>query len=146
MKLADRACCKSERPTIVGAAIDKEQPPAVEKAVYTNYSRENWFLPMDPNNLVCMSRKWRHGDVSLHTGGDLAAALGRITAKTFVIPFGNDMFFPAQDCAEEQAMIASSELRVVDSLWAHFAMCCLSDADRQAIDDNLKELLDTDVG
>ncbi len=101
---------------------------------------------MDPNNLMCMSRKWRRGNVRLHTGGDLAAALGRITAKTFVIPFGNDMFFPVQDCAEEQAMIANSELRVVDSLWAHFAMFCLSGADRQAIDDNLKELLDTDVG
>jgi homoserine O-acetyltransferase/O-succinyltransferase len=106
---------------------------------------EGWFLPMDPNNLICMMHKWRHGDVSLHTGGDLAAALGRITAKTFVIPFGNDMFFPPQDCAEEQAMIANSELRVVDSLWAHFAMFCLSDKDRQALDANLQELLDAEV-
>lgn len=106
---------------------------------------ENWFLPMDPNNLLCMSWKWSRGDVSRHTNGDLAAALARIKAKTFVMPFANDMFFPVQDCAEEQALIPNSELRVVDTLWAHFAMFCLADADKQAIDDNLRELLETNV-
>lgn len=54
---------------------------------------EAYFLPMDPNNLLCMARKWRHGDVSLHTGGDLEAALGRIKAKMFVMPFGNEHVF-----------------------------------------------------
>ena len=83
--------------------------------------------------------------MSLHTDGDLKAALGRIKAKTFVMPFGNDMFFPVADCAHEQSMISNSELRVVESLWAHFAMFCLSDEDRQEIDDNLQELLDTSV-
>ncbi len=49
---------------------------------------------MDPNNLIWMGWKWRHGDVFRHTGGDLAAALGRITAKTMVVAFSHDMFFP----------------------------------------------------
>ena len=49
--------------------------------------------------------KWRHGDVSLHTGGDLAAALGRIKAKTYVVPFSRDMFFPPADCEAEQKLI-----------------------------------------
>lgn len=102
---------------------------------------ENWFLPMDPNNLLCMAWKWRQGDVSRHTGGDLAAALGRIRAKTFVMPFSQDMFFPVQDCAEEQALIANSELRVIDSLWAHFAMFCLTDNERRQIDNHLGDLL-----
>jgi homoserine O-acetyltransferase/O-succinyltransferase len=104
---------------------------------------ENWFLPMDPNNLLCMAWKWRHGDVSLHTGGNLAAALGRIKAKTFVMPFSNDMFFPVQDCAKEQALIPNSQLRVINTLWAHFAMFCMTDEDKQAIDANLDELLRT---
>jgi homoserine O-acetyltransferase len=30
-----------------------------------------------------------------HTGGNLKAALGRIKAKTDVVPFSRDMFFPA---------------------------------------------------
>jgi homoserine O-acetyltransferase len=77
----------------------------------------------------------------LHTGGDLKAALRRIRTRTFVMPFSNGMFFPVNDCAEEQAMIPTSELRVIDSLWAHFAMFCMSDEDRQQIDDNLRELL-----
>ena len=102
---------------------------------------EAYFLPMDPNNLICMAWKWRHGDVSLHTDGDLAAALGRIKAKTFVMPFGNDMFFPPADCKAEADLIPNSEFRLIDSLWAHFAMFCMTDDDKQAIDDNLRDLL-----
>ena len=49
-----------------------------------------------------MAWKWQRGDVARHTGGDLAAALGRITAKTFVIPIDEDMFFPPRDCRAEQ--------------------------------------------
>jgi len=29
-----------------------------------------------------MAWKWQRGDVARHTGGDLRAALGRITART----------------------------------------------------------------
>jgi homoserine O-acetyltransferase len=100
---------------------------------------------MDANNLLCMGWKWRHGDVSRLTGGDLKQALGRIQAKTFVMPFANDMFFPVEDCAAEQAMIAGSELRVINSLWAHFAMLCVDPADQKQIDKNLAELLATPV-
>ncbi len=102
---------------------------------------ENWFVPMDPNNLLCMAWKWRHGDVSLHTNGDLAAALGRIKARTFVMPFSQDMFFPPQDCEEEAAMIPNAEFRVINSLWAHFAMFCMTEEDKQSINNNLRDLL-----
>jgi homoserine O-acetyltransferase len=107
---------------------------------------DGWFVPMDPNNLLTMAWKWCHGDVSRNTGGDLAAALGRITAKTFVMPFSGDMFFPPADCADDQELIAGSELRVIDSLWGHFAMFCMSEQDRQTIDDNLRDLLAVRVG
>ncbi|HEX3965533.1 MAG TPA: alpha/beta fold hydrolase, partial [Trebonia sp.] len=55
---------------------------------------EPYFTAMDPDDLLCMAWKWQRGDVARHTGGDLAAALGRITAKTFVLPISEDMFFP----------------------------------------------------
>ena len=47
--------------------------------------------------------------------------------------------------ASEQALIKGSELRVIDSLWAHFAMLCIDPADQQQIDQNLAELLATPV-
>ena len=60
---------------------------------------EPYFTAMDPERPAHSSWKWQRGDVARHTGGDLAAALGRITAKTFVMPIDEDMFFPVRDCA-----------------------------------------------
>lgn len=102
---------------------------------------EAYFLPMDPNNLIWMGWKWRHGDVTRHTDGDLAAALGRITAKTMVVAFSDDMFFPPADCEAEQKLIAGSEFRIVESLWAHFAMFCLTASEREQIDACIRDLL-----
>ena len=48
------------------------------------------------------------GDVSRHTGGDLKAALSRIKAKTYVVPFSRDMFFPPADCEAEQQAIRTA--------------------------------------
>ncbi|MGB1884227.1 MAG: alpha/beta fold hydrolase [Gammaproteobacteria bacterium] len=102
---------------------------------------EAYFAPMDPNNLIWMGWKWRHGDVSLMTGGNLGAALKKITAKTIVVAFGNDMFFPPADVAAEAAMIDGAEYRLIDSLWAHFAMFCMNDEDKAAIDQVFEDLL-----
>ena len=102
---------------------------------------EAYFAPMDPNNLIWMGWKWRHGDVSRHTGGDLKAALGRIKAKTYVVPFSRDMFFPPADCEAEQKLIPNSTFRIVDSLLAHFAMFCLTRSDRDQIDFCIDDLL-----
>lgn len=102
---------------------------------------EAYFAPMDPNNLIWMGWKWRHGDVSRHTGGDLAAALGRITARTMVVPFSRDMFFPPGDCEAEQRLIPDSQFRIVDSLWAHFAMFCFGAREREQIDACIRDLL-----
>lgn len=100
-----------------------------------------YFAPMDPNNLIWMGWKWRHGDVSLHTDGDLAAALGRISAKVIAVAFGNDMFFPPADIEAEVALMPGAEYRLIDSLWAHFAMFCMDDADKAAIDQVFADIL-----
>ena len=104
---------------------------------------EAYFLPMDPNNLLCMSRKWRNADVSVHTNGDLGEALGRITARTIVTAVDTDMFFPVDDCRQDAALIPGAELRVIESVWGHMAGFCVLDADRQAIDAILGEILAT---
>ncbi len=102
---------------------------------------QNWFKPMDPNNLIAMMNKWYRSDVSLHADGDLKEALSRIKAKTYVVAFANDMFFPVADQEADQKMIKDAELKVIDTLWAHFAMLCLTEDDRNAIDQNLRDLL-----
>jgi homoserine O-acetyltransferase len=80
------------------------------------------FLPMDPNDLLCMARKWQDADVSRHTQGDLAAALGRIKARTTVMPISSNMFFVTADCAAEQKLIPGSELRVLETSWGHIGL------------------------
>jgi len=100
-----------------------------------------YFGPMDPNNLLCMAWKWQRGDVSLHTGGDRASALGRIRARTYVMPISSDMFFPPSDCLMEQQWVPNSEFRPIMSIDGHLA---LFGTDAQAIaqlDAHLKDLL-----
>ncbi|MDQ2802968.1 MAG: alpha/beta fold hydrolase [Pseudomonadota bacterium] len=106
---------------------------------------EKWFAPMDPNALLCMAWKWQRGDVSRNTGGDLKAVLGRIKAKTFVLPFASDMFFPVSDCAYEQSMIPNSELRPIPSAWGHFAMLGVFEEDKAAVNRHIADLLATGV-
>jgi homoserine O-acetyltransferase len=100
---------------------------------------------MDPGDLLCMAWKWQRGDVSRHTGGDLAAALSRVTAKTFVMPIDEDMFFPVRDCQPEQELIAGSELRVVNDVLGHLGLFGVSPDYLPQIDRHLGELLGTKV-
>ena len=102
-----------------------------------------YFMPMDPNDLLCMAWKWQRGDVSRHTNGDLAAALERVTAKMYVMPISHDMFFPPADCERECKLVPGAEFRVLNSIDGHLA---LFGADRSLLtqlDGHLKELLAT---
>jgi homoserine O-acetyltransferase/O-succinyltransferase len=76
---------------------------------------------LNPADLLVQLAKWRRADVARHTGGDLAAALQRITARTVVAPFSHDNWFPAADCRAEHELIAASSFRVVESVWGHYA-------------------------
>ena len=102
-----------------------------------------YFGPMDPNDLLCMAWKWQRGDVSRHTGGDLKAALSRISAKTFVMPIDEDMFFPPRDCEVEQRLIRGSEFRPIRSIDGHLALFGADPEAISQIDRHLKELLET---
>jgi homoserine O-acetyltransferase len=106
---------------------------------------EATFCAMDPNALLTMGWKWQRGDVARHTDGDLASALGRITAKTFVLPIDEDMFFPPRDCAHEQQMIPGSELRVLHSIAGHFGLFGFEPSYLAEVDAHLSELLATPV-
>ena len=105
-----------------------------------------YFAPMDPNNLLAMAWKWQHGDVSRNTNGDLAAALGRVKAKTFVMPISTDMFFRVNDCEVEQKLIPGSELRPLASIDGHLGLFGTDPQMLAQLDANLRELLATPVG
>lgn len=103
------------------------------------------FLQMDPGDLMCKASKWQRGDVSLQTGGDLGAALGRVKARVFVMPISTDQFFPVEDCRLEQQLIAGSELRVIESNWGHFGLFAVEPEYNEQIDRHLNELLALEV-
>jgi homoserine O-acetyltransferase/O-succinyltransferase len=89
--------------------------------------------------------KWQRGDVARHADGDLAAALDRVKAKTFVMPIDEDLLFPVRDCAPEQAMISGSELRVIEDIHGHLALFGADPGYMPQIDRHLSELLATPV-
>jgi homoserine O-acetyltransferase len=98
---------------------------------------------MATTRLLAMAWKWQRGDVSRHTGGDLAAALGRIKAKTFVMPVSHDMFFPPADCQAGQRLIPGSEFRPLASIDGHLGLLGTDSEMLAQIDRNLLELLAT---
>lgn len=113
---------------------------------FTNGFLQPLFQSLDPNSLLTMGWKWQRGDVSRHTNGDLAAALGRITAKVLVMPIDEDMFFPVRDCAVEQALIPNSELKIISSICGHFGLFGADGAEYfNQIDQYLSELLASEV-
>lgn len=103
---------------------------------------EDDYARFEPADLLCQLQKWRGADVSRHAGGDLEAALGRILARTVVVPFSHDMWFPVADCEAEQRLVPGSELRVVESVWGHYAWG-MTAAETAQIENILRELLAT---
>lgn len=89
---------------------------------FINGVMKAYFEPMDPNVLLCEMHKWRRADVTRHTGGNLAAALGRITAKTCVMPIDHDLFFPPDECELDRAMIPGATLTVIGSKEGHMGL------------------------
>jgi homoserine O-acetyltransferase len=104
-----------------------------------------YFGPMDPNDLLCMAWKWQRADVSRHADGDLAAALGKVKAKMYVMPLSHDMFFPPADCEAEQRLINGSEFHRIDTIHGHLGLFGADPEALAQIDLHLEQLLATQV-
>jgi homoserine O-acetyltransferase len=104
---------------------------------------EGLYQSRDANNILAMIRTWKHGDLSDNEvfRGDYAAALKAITATTFVMPGRTDLYFPPEDSEIEVEHLAGGELRVIPSVWGHYAGGGKDPADTRFIDEALKELL-----
>lgn len=100
---------------------------------------EAFWLPHDPNDIIVQARKARAADPS--GGGDLAAALGGITARTVVVGFTGDPMFPPVECARDAARIPGAQFREVASNFGHLATFALSEQDVKTVDGILRELL-----
>lgn len=94
-----------------------------------------YFLGMDPNDLLAQAAKWRDADVSGSCGGDLDAAVGRITAATTMVAFEGDLFFPPEDVEAAARRIPGASYERIGSVWGHFTMFNLSPDDTSQIDE-----------
>jgi len=101
------------------------------------------YLKRDANDILSMIWTWQHADLSDNDvfNGDYEAALGAITAKTIVMPGRTDMYFPPEDSAIEVSLMPNAELRVIPSIWGHYAGGPASADDVNFVDTALKELL-----
>ncbi|MDG4647838.1 alpha/beta fold hydrolase [Roseibacterium sp. SDUM158017] len=84
---------------------------------------EGNFLRRDAHDLLASLETWMASDISdnpIH-GGDLARALGAITARSIVMPSRTDLYFTPEDSALETAMMPNAEYRPIESIWGHRA-------------------------
>ena len=81
------------------------------------------FLRRDADNLVAMLWSWQNADISANGmyQGDLAKALGSITARTLLMPSETDLYFRVEDNRREAAQMPNAELRPIPSIWGHRA-------------------------
>ncbi|TVQ55783.1 MAG: alpha/beta fold hydrolase [Rhodobacteraceae bacterium] len=98
------------------------------------------FERRDAGDLTAMLRTWIANDVA--DGGDLAVALGRITARTLVSTTSTDLYFTEADCRAEAAMIPGARYATLESDWGHMAGSGQNPEDAATIDAMLRSLLD----
>lgn len=108
---------------------------------FINGVMKAYFEPMDPHALLAQMHKWQRADVSRHTGGDLAAALGRITAKTTVIPISHDLFFPPTEAEADCKLIPGADLKVINSVEGHMGLNGFESGYMAQVDRHLSDLL-----
>jgi homoserine O-acetyltransferase len=105
---------------------------------------EQSFGRFDANDLLAMIATWQAADIGAHPRfeGNLAAALGAIQARAFVMPSRTDLYFPPEDNEIEVAQMPNAELRVIPSIRGHRAGGGGDPVDRRWVSDQLEELLD----
>jgi homoserine O-acetyltransferase len=104
---------------------------------------EGMYLARDANNLLSMMTTWQAADVGANErhGGDYAAAMAAIDADVLVMPGRTDLYFPPEDSEAEVALLRRGELRVIPSIWGHYAGGGRAAADVAFIDAALDDLL-----
>ena len=84
---------------------------------------EGNFLRRNGEDLLSMIETWYHSDISDNTvyDGDLAKALGAITARAIIMPSTTDLYFTLADSEAETRLMPNAEFRPIRSIWGHRA-------------------------
>lgn len=111
-----------------------------------DYLKNIWdamYYGLDANDMLSMIATWQacHLGQNPLYGGDHKAALAAITARAIIMPCRTDFYFPPADNAAEVALMPNAELRVIDSIWGHYAAGGRNAPDTDFIDAALRELL-----
>lgn len=103
------------------------------------------FEKRDANSIMSMTWTWINNDISANEvfGGDLAAALGAITARTLLMPCATDLYFTTEDARAELAHLNNGSLVEIPSHWGHMAGAGQSPEATAFIDAELKTLLES---
>jgi homoserine O-acetyltransferase len=100
-----------------------EEPEfAVES--YLRHQADSFVKRFDANTYLYMSRALSYFDLARqYGGGDLAAGLRDVTARTLLIAFSSDWLYPPGDSEELAAALRRAgkqvELRVIDAPYGH---------------------------
>ena len=78
---------------------------------------EEDHLQQDANDLLCVLQAWQR----TWFADSLAIELGRIEARTLIMPGSSDLYFTVEDARHEAALIGHAELRILQSDWGHCA-------------------------
>ena len=97
------------------------------------------FMARHAGDIAACARTWIAHDVA--DGGDLATALGRITARTHVMTTTTDLYFTPADCRAEAGMIRGATYADIDSDWGHMAGSGQSEADTAVMDAAIARML-----
>ena len=89
----------------------------------------------NPSGKVSLPEYWAASDISDNDlyKGDLARALGSITARSLIMPSTTDLYFTAHDSAVETRQMPHGELRPIISDWGHRAGNPVQSAADQAV-------------
>ena len=84
---------------------------------------EGNFLRRNGEDLLSMIETWYQSDISDNAvyNGDLARALGAITARAIIMPSTTDLYFTLADSEAETRLMPNAELRPISSIWGHRA-------------------------
>jgi homoserine O-acetyltransferase len=84
---------------------------------------EGNFLRRHGEDLLSMIETWYYSDISDNPiyNGDLAKALGAITARAVIMPSTTDLYFTLADSEAETRLMPNAELLPIDSIWGHRA-------------------------
>ncbi len=96
---------------------------------------EGNFLRRNGEDLLSMIETWYHSDISANRmfNGDLARALGAVTARAIIMPSDTDLYFTVADSDAETRLMPNAELRVIRSDWGHRAGNPVQSADDEAV-------------